>query len=44
LELGEGGVATSWLSRFTFFSQRDQIVNDALKKGWLTCKHVKPHP
>jgi hypothetical protein len=42
LELGEGGVATSWLSRLTFFSQRDQIVNDALKKGWITCKQVKP--
>ena len=41
LELGEDAVATSWLSRFNFFSQRDQIVNEALKGGWLTCKKVK---
>lgn len=43
IELGEGGVATSWLSRFTFFSERDQIVNDALKKGWSTCRQVSPY-
>jgi hypothetical protein len=40
LELGEDAVATSWLTRFSFFSQRDQIVNDAVKKGWITCKKV----
>jgi hypothetical protein len=40
-ELGEDAVATSWLSRFNFFSQRDQIVNEAIKGGWNTCKQVK---
>lgn len=43
IELGDDKVATSWLSRFNFFSQRDQIVNEALKGGWDTCKHVKAH-
>lgn len=46
MELGTDSVATSnntWLPHFTFFSQRDQVVNNALKGGWITCKQVKPH-
>ena len=45
VELGTDKVATSnntWISHSTFFSQRDHVVDNALKGGWITCKEIKP--